>query len=526
MKKHLWLFVVALFFVHSVWAQMVVVSSNPADGAVNVDTSTTLSFTFSEPIDTTVVNAEQGVPVTFMIVSPKDSTILQGVSYSQDLKTINLQVTLTPNTDFVIVISYAKSTNGNVLEHPYAVNFTTAAAHGQYSVSGNIMSDKGSVEDVFVILTTTSVFEGDGDVDNAVVSGTVVATSNKTSKLFRVQDTSGYQLNYVRPGTYWLAAAKDVDKDGFIDPENGDWLGFYDADGDGKEDSIVVSNQNVSGIDISLFSFDRYTIKQLIDSVKQLAIDYRQDSVRLIYAQGNTDSLVDGRDFGFYYVFHTPGYSNLLGIYYGNFWVEIEDTVTWVPVDTTAPEIPKTIIDSDSAMAIAEANGGTTFRQRYVNFWISYSVGNQKPFLRQAQVSDTTKIIWVVYYEGFNANLDVYATHTVIIDAETGAVLSAVTGIQDKELENPIPQAFELKQNYPNPFNPATTIEFTLPKAMEVQLAVFDALGRKVATLVNGQLEAGTHQVNFDASSLAAGIYFYSLKAGTMIKTRKMLLVK
>lgn len=88
------------------------------------------------------------------------------------------------------------------------------------------------------------------------------------------------------------------------------------------------------------------------------------------------------------------------------------------------------------------------------------------------------------------------------------------------------PVRFLLEQNYPNPFNPATVISYQLPASSLVSLDVFDMTGRKVATLVNGQVPAGEHQVTFNAASLSSGMYMYRLQAGTQIMTKKMMLVK
>jgi len=85
---------------------------------------------------------------------------------------------------------------------------------------------------------------------------------------------------------------------------------------------------------------------------------------------------------------------------------------------------------------------------------------------------------------------------------------------------------YSLGQNYPNPFNPSTTIAYNMPQAGNVQLIVFDILGREVATLVNGFMKAGTHDVVFDASNYSSGVYFYKLVAGDVTITKKMLLVK
>ncbi len=85
---------------------------------------------------------------------------------------------------------------------------------------------------------------------------------------------------------------------------------------------------------------------------------------------------------------------------------------------------------------------------------------------------------------------------------------------------------YRLLQNYPNPFNPSTTIEYELAKPSSVELSVYDALGRKVATLVNEPQSAGMHRVQFSAENLSSGVYFYKLKAGEFSETRKLMLVK
>jgi photosystem II stability/assembly factor-like uncharacterized protein len=111
-----------------------------------------------------------------------------------------------------------------------------------------------------------------------------------------------------------------------------------------------------------------------------------------------------------------------------------------------------------------------------------------------------------------------------------GFVLKLGTGTPTS-VDNPInvvsiPKEFALEQNYPNPFNPSTNIKFHLNKTEHVKLVIYDALGKEVATLIDDNIVAGDHNVIFNADRLSSGVYFYTLKAGNKIETRKMMLMK
>ena len=95
--------------------------------------------------------------------------------------------------------------------------------------------------------------------------------------------------------------------------------------------------------------------------------------------------------------------------------------------------------------------------------------------------------------------------------------------IDDKSL---VPGIFDLKQNYPNPFNPSTTISYQLPANSYVSLKVYDIIGREVAMLFDGRQNAGTHEVKFDGSRMASGMYFVKMNSGTFSATKKIMLIK
>ncbi len=100
----------------------------------------------------------------------------------------------------------------------------------------------------------------------------------------------------------------------------------------------------------------------------------------------------------------------------------------------------------------------------------------------------------------------------------------SLTGVP--ELVSNVPQVFNLEQNYPNPFNPMTTMKFSLPRAGLASLTVYNLLGQRVATVVEGQYEAGTYSVRWDASRFATGVYLYRLESGSYSQTKKMMLIK
>lgn len=136
--------------------------------------------------------------------------------------------------------------------------------------------------------------------------------------------------------------------------------------------------------------------------------------------------------------------------------------------------------------------------------WQTYDVGTFNI------VAGTHTLRLSFYFGGFNVNyLETTYTGPLSVDAV-----------------NIPPADFSLKQNFPNPFNPLTEIKFELPQSSRVSLKVFDLLGHEIVTLVNETKPAGYHSVQFDASRIPSGIYFYTIHADNYSQTRKMILLK
>jgi hypothetical protein len=138
---------------------------------------------------------------------------------------------------------------------------------------------------------------------------------------------------------------------------------------------------------------------------------------------------------------------------------------------------------------------------------------------------------WTAVNSGLPLNTLVYSFAVsgtkLFVGTGDGVFLRPLSEIVSVKLSsNEPPTVFRLEQNYPNPFNPTTTIRYALPGRVHVTLTVFNALGQEVATLVNDSQDAGYHDVRFDASGLASGVYFYQLRAGDYVATKKLLVLR
>jgi hypothetical protein len=153
-----------------------------------------------------------------------------------------------------------------------------------------------------------------------------------------------------------------------------------------------------------------------------------------------------------------------------------------------------------------------------------------------------------IAFSPFGTLYGVFDNALVVIDRGTGGAtvigLTGLGGLQHIAMRNDasaagvagapeIPRGTKLEQNYPNPFNPASLIRYTVAVSKEegvgsreVKLVVYDVLGREVAELVNETKSPGNYEVQFNASALASGIYFYRLSAGSFVQTRKMVLMR
>jgi hypothetical protein len=111
-----------------------------------------------------------------------------------------------------------------------------------------------------------------------------------------------------------------------------------------------------------------------------------------------------------------------------------------------------------------------------------------------------------------------------VMDSAQAKYSKVLTSVE--KIRGLVPAHFALEQNYPNPFNPSTQIRFMLSTRSSVTLTVYDALGRSIKTLVNQRLDAGEYISTFDATGLSSGVYYYVLRTGSSVESRKMVLIR
>jgi hypothetical protein len=134
----------------------------------------------------------------------------------------------------------------------------------------------------------------------------------------------------------------------------------------------------------------------------------------------------------------------------------------------------------------------------------------------------------LINHENENDNYENWKASTILGGTPGQANSVSITSIKNDE--DKIPKQYELYQNYPNPFNPTTIIKYSIPignnNTQNVQIVIYDVLGRELKILVNRKQSPGNYSITFEADNLSSGVYYYSLKVGNYIETKKMVLIR
>ncbi len=392
---------------------------------------------------------------------------------------------------------------------------------------------------------TWSDFDLDGDMDYFVGAGPANGTTAQdflyrnrlveTGEATFVRITGGVIATDLQDGQVWNWI--DYDNDGDLDAYLTNWGGTGGGianrlyRNDGSDFSRVASGAIVQDVDISLSSvwgdfdndgdLDCYVANDTNQSDR-----YYQNNGDGTFARIDTMAVAEaqtrrGATAG---DFDNDGDLDLLAVgpgdalgFYRN---DLSNGNNWLKVKTIGTSSNRSGIGA-KVRAKATIGGSVIWQMREVLSQNTFNGHNSLDVhfgLGDAAIVDS---LWLAWPSG---TVDVYTQVDVnrfLVATEGQGVVSVAN-----EEGSALPKQFALEQNYPNPFNPVTMIGYRLPQRVFVTLKVFDALGRVVATLVEGFKPAGQHHVRWDAANLASGVYLYRLEAGDVAQTRLMHLIE
>ena len=255
---------------------------------------------------------------------------------------------------------------------------------------------------------------------------------------------------------------------------------------------------------ISAQSFTAKYKKDIVDSVAK-----EVDSSALLLIIKSDSVFIDGTSLSWSYQY--LGESEVNYFFHSTLDSVIYDSLNKISVYGLS-DIWVPWIDSDSALFIAENQGGKEFRNRNPHYKI-------ETMLTQPRVgAPIFEPIWYIHYRLLD-NPD--STFSININATDSSRITVI-----KELNYYQPQRFKLFQNYPNPFNPTTTIKYSISITSFVNIKILDVLGREISILVNEEEKPGNYSITFNASKFSSGLYFCRMQAGHVEEAIKLLLIK
>jgi photosystem II stability/assembly factor-like uncharacterized protein len=191
------------------------------------------------------------------------------------------------------------------------------------------------------------------------------------------------------------------------------------------------------------------------------------------------------------------------GVYYssdnGSNWINISEPFFINQVWT--------IVLADTNLFVGTNGDGVFLTQNNGLSWTPVNEGLTNLYIRSLIITENDYI--------FAGTTNGYVCYRPLSEIITGLM-----GTNNKQY------SYSLSQNYPNPFNPATIIRYSIPHSSQVQITVYDILGNEIEILVNEEKQSGTYELTWNAANLPSGVYFYQLKAGTYLQTRKMILLR
>jgi M6 family metalloprotease-like protein len=258
----------------------------------------------------------------------------------------------------------------------------------------------------------------------------------------------------------------------------------------------------------------RTTTRVLTDSTQQALTTYVANGGRLFVSGQNVAEDLNGTPF-LSRVLHARWSKNIV----------LTKTVFGVPSDVFGAQIPKLVLSGASG-ASNQTSPDVLLPDSLAHGALAYGSASGTSCAGIWCIDPATNARVLFFGFGFEAIND---SSTGITRQQTMAAIlnwfGSTSSVAESGTAN-VPLVYSLSQNYPNPFNPSTRIEFTTPRQALVELKVYTILGQEVATLMNRILPAGRHAVTLNGASMASGVYFYRIVAGSFTSVRKMLLIR
>lgn len=475
--RYLFAAVLAVLLAAPALAQFRVVSSVPADGAVGVSTTAPIRLTLSQEVD------PGHFPV--LVSFPLDSIQVGDPIVTLDLLNVDYPVvTRTADTRFVHLV-LGDPAAATPLERPYAFSYTTAAQAGGFTVTGRVTATTGSADATLVVLAGLGT---DGSVslaDATVLSGTA----------------GTYSLGPVPIALYTVAAVR------LPNEATGRTFayGFYDSNADGTPDPVILP----FNVNVTISEPAPVTARVRYDDAAAEAMGQAPDAEFYAIPETPVDTL--GQSPLWSYVFYSGEQDSTITVL-GTPLFPLAVTTSGSP-EALGPVLPEWV-DSDVAVASAEAAGGAAFRAAF---------GDETEITARGglygDVPTNATPAWRITYRAGAADSLVAYVHMgtgAIITVTTTATTPAPTDLQ-----------FALEAPAPNPAAGRVALAYTLAAEARVQLRVLDPLGREVAVLEDGPHAVGRHTATWaPPTGLASGVYLVRLEAGGQVAVRTFTLAR
>lgn len=489
-------------------AQFAITTILPADGTVSMSEDQDITITFNAALDTTrryIFNGHDEIrlPVRVLIAEPEMGLVVQGWQWNAAQHRLTLQMQWGQDREYFLMLDRAMDLMGNELALPVDLHLSTGPDLGARSVGCQLLRLDGGP----LIGLVAALFDQPPMWTDDAFLGSAAAV---------VMEDGQVTIPYVRPGVWYPVAAGDADGDGHLDPQCGDPFGYLDQDGDGMPDSVVVESEDLFGLVIPLTSVMGCTARNHLEQAQSLAAAHLEDpGVQLKVIMNQSESLNDlGQCGGWSYEFWSPLRGSWLHVHFTADVPQVESGGdSFPPMDT----LPGMFVDSDIALDVALNHGGHDLEAQLTEFSRQAWVGNF--FWMWA---NPHALLWAVTIRGWTEGGQ-WRQHLFLVDAQTGAFL----GDYETALEPPSqPGSLALEAPYPNPFNASCVVRFTLDRASDVSVDLFDLQGHCLITLASGPMAAGAHRLNLDAGKLPSGLYFLRLSSGRTQLTRRLLLLR